>query len=292
MREVQVKLMTDNLREKIYGGLFGCAVGDALGITFEGMEGDENRVITMSGGGQFNLRKGEVSDDTLMMLALGETYCETGEFGRDVFLGKVILTLREDDTTFGRTTKTTASLLEQGCIPEKVVSVVHTIFGSRTNGSVMRTIPIGLVPLTDRDKTARQISAFTHYDKDAGECCAIIAKAAAGLAAGKTKAEVLKEIPPAYLTGNPVPSVDAVEATKCALMCFRDGNDYADVIRRACVLGGDTDTIGCIAGGLAGILWGVPQKWVDELLIKDRILRVAEGLTKSVRDSTVVHDHL
>jgi ADP-ribosyl-[dinitrogen reductase] hydrolase len=61
-------------------------------------------------------------------------------------------------------------------------------------------------------------------------------------------------------------------------MCFRDGSDYTDVVRRACVLGGDTDTIGCIAGGLAGILWGVPQKWVDELRVKDRILRVVEGL--------------
>ena len=270
--------MKGDVREKIFGGLFGCAVGDALGVTFEGMDGDENRIPAMSGGGQFNLRKGDVSDDTLMMLALGETYCETGEFCRDVFLRKVILTLREDDTTFGRTTKTTALLLEQGCLPERVVSLVHTIFGSRTNGSVMRTIPVGLVPLADREEKARQISAFTHYDKDAGECCAVITKAAAGLVAGKTKAEVLEEIPQAFLTGNPVPSIDAVDAAKCALMCFRDGSDYADVIRRVCVLGGDTDTIGCIAGGLAGILWGVPQKWVDELRVKDRILRVAEGL--------------
>ncbi|MDD2470850.1 MAG: ADP-ribosylglycohydrolase family protein, partial [Methanocorpusculum sp.] len=71
--------MKGDVREKIFGGLFGCAVGDALGVTFEGMDGDENRIPAMSGGGQFNLRKGDVSDDTLMMLALGETYCETGE---------------------------------------------------------------------------------------------------------------------------------------------------------------------------------------------------------------------
>ena len=41
----------------------------------------------------FNLKIGEGTDDTLMMLALAETYCETGYFDRTVFLH---FTLRED----------------------------------------------------------------------------------------------------------------------------------------------------------------------------------------------------
>lgn len=238
----------------------------------------------MSGGGQFGLKKGGVTDDTLMTLALAETYCETGAFDREVFLRKLILTIRNDDSTFGGTTRTLASLLEQGCRPDMAAYAVHTVRGSRTNGSVMRTIPVGLVMDDDVEETARTVSAFTHFDKDAGDCCAVVAKAAGGLAAGKSKTEVLKEIPAFYLTGELVPSLDPVETTRCALSCFRDGTTYADVVCRACILGGDTDTIACIAGGLAGILWGVPQLWVDSLLLKDRIAEAAKNLCRKIEE--------
>jgi ADP-ribosyl-[dinitrogen reductase] hydrolase len=274
----------NDLQARITGGLFGCAVGDALGASFEGSCWDEKREICMSGGGQFNLKIGEGTDDTLMMLALAETYCETGNFDRTVFLQKVILTLREDDTTFGRTTKTLASLLEQGCTPEAAVSALHVACGSRTNGSVMRTIPVGLVLTNDVEETARKVSAYTHYDTTAKDCCAVISKAAAGLTAGKSKDEVLKEIPEYYLEGELIPSIDPIETTRCALACFRDGCGYTDVIRRACVLGGDTDTIACIAGGLAGIYYGVPENLIDTLLLKKRIENVALKLTERVEE--------
>ncbi len=278
--------MKDDRYAGIFRGLFGCAVGDALGSSFEGSCRDENRHVDMTGGGQFDLKPGEVTDDTLMMLALAETFCETGAFTRDLFLQKVILTLREDDTTFGRTTKTLASLLEQGCTPEEAVYAFHITCGSRTNGSVMRTIPVGLLMQDDVETTAQRVSAFTHYDRDAGDCCAVISKAAAGLAAGRSKADILAEIPATYLSGELIPSIDPVETTRCALACFRDGDGYTDVIRRVCVLGGDTDTIACIAGGLAGILWGVPQKWIDTLLLKDRITQVVEQLSNKAAESS------
>ncbi len=274
----------NDLQERIRGGLFGCAVGDALGLSFEGSGRDEKREIRMVGGGQFNLRIGDVTDDTLMMLALAETFCETGEFTRDLFLQKVILTLREDDTTFGRTTRTMTSLLEQGCSPEGAVYALHTACGSKTNGSAMRTIPVGLTITNDIEETARKVSAYTHYDSTAGDCCAVISKAAAGLTAGKSKEDVLTEIPEYYFKGELSPSIDPIETTRCALVCFRDGSNYTDVIRRACVLGGDTDTIACIAGGLAGILWGVPENLIDTLLLKKRIDDTALKLTKRVEE--------
>ncbi|WP_319378523.1 ADP-ribosylglycohydrolase family protein [uncultured Methanocorpusculum sp.] len=274
----------NDLQARITGGLFGCAVGDALGSSFEGFGRDEKREVRMAGGGQFNLRIGDVTDDTLMMLALAETYCETGDFTRDLFLQKVILTLREDDTTFGRTTKTMTSLLEQGCSPEAAVYALHTACGSRTNGCVMRTLPVGLTMTKDVEKTARIVSAYTHYDSTAGDCCAVISKAAAGLTAGKSKDEILEEIPECYFKGELIPSIDPIETTRCALACFRDGSNYTDVIRRACILGGDTDTIACIAGGLAGILWGVPENLIDSLLLKKRIDNVALELTKRVEE--------
>ena len=36
-----------------------------------------------------------------------------------------------------------------------------------------------------------------------------------------------------------------------AIIAFLDGNDFEDVIRKGISLGGDSDTIACIAGGIA-----------------------------------------
>jgi len=49
------------------------------------------------------------------------------------------------------------------------------------------------------------------------------------------------------------------------------GKDFEDAIRNAISIGGDSDTIGCIAGGIAEALYGIPEsikertwKYLDE----------------------------
>lgn len=44
-----------------------------------------------------------------------------------------------------------------------------------------------------------------------------------------------------------------------ALVAFREGADFEDVIRCAVSIGGDTDTIACMAGAIAGAHYGVPM---------------------------------
>lgn len=99
---------------------------------------------------------------------------------------------------------------------------------------------------------ARWVSAFTHFDTAAGDCCA------AALCVGGDRNEAMSAAQNAaggldLFSGDLVPSVDAVEATRCALFCFTEWNSVRDVIELAVSLGGDTDTIASIAGGLAGI---------------------------------------
>jgi ADP-ribosylglycohydrolase len=55
--------------------------------------------------------------------------------------------------------------------------------------------------------------------------------------------------------------VDTLEA---AIWCFMYGNDYRSCVLKAVNLGGDTDTIAALTGGLAGIYYGVldiPAAW-------------------------------
>ena len=45
-----------------------------------------------------------------------------------------------------------------------------------------------------------------------------------------------------------------------AITAFLEGTDFEDVIRTAVSLGGDCDTLTCIAGGVAEAFYGVPEE--------------------------------
>ena len=62
-------------------------------------------------------------------------------------------------------------------------------------------------------------------------------------------------------------------------MCIRDS--YKDAVLKAVNLGHDTDTVGAITGGLAGIIYGydtIPSEWIDILARKDDIIKLGEKL--------------
>lgn len=63
-----------------------------------------------------------------------------------------------------------------------------------------------------------------------------------------------------------------VHSLEAALWCFLNTSNYKDCVLKAVNLGEDTDTVGAIAGGLAGIYYGeIPQDWIEELRGKDVI---------------------
>jgi ADP-ribosylglycohydrolase len=60
-----------------------------------------------------------------------------------------------------------------------------------------------------------------------------------------------------------------------AIVAFLDSKDYEDAIRLAISLGGDADTLACIAGGIAEAFYGgVPENIASEALERlDKKLR-------------------
>jgi ADP-ribosylglycohydrolase len=53
-----------------------------------------------------------------------------------------------------------------------------------------------------------------------------------------------------------------------AIKAFLEGDGFEDTIRKAITIGGDSDTIACIAGGIAEAYYGVPKKLKKQALAK------------------------
>ncbi len=70
--------------------------------------------------------------------------------------------------------------------------------------------------------------------------------------------------------------VDTLEA---AIWCFLNTDNFEDCVLKAVNLGDDTDTVGAVAGGLAGLYYGIdsiPTEWLDIIPKKDWIIDLTE----------------
>lgn len=67
--------------DRAIGALLGLAAGDAVGTTLEFRPRDSYEPLTdMVGGGPFNLKAGEWTDDTAMAMALADSLAEHDAF--------------------------------------------------------------------------------------------------------------------------------------------------------------------------------------------------------------------
>jgi hypothetical protein len=128
-------------------GVLGTACGDALGAGYEfGPPLSSTSAVAMIGGGSFGWAPGEWTDDTSMAIAIAEVTADGGP-------------------------QPSATMLAEAA------STHHAREGqSGANGSLMRTAPVALAFLHDPGKlayAARAVSALTHYDRQAGEACAL-----------------------------------------------------------------------------------------------------------------------
>ena len=76
--------------------------------------------------------------------------------------------------------------------------------------------------------------------------------------------------------------VDTLEA---ALWCLLNTDNYRDCVLKAVNLGNDTDTVAAIAGGLAGVYYGVdaiPKEWLNQLVRANYIKELCEKFHRSL----------
>jgi ADP-ribosylglycohydrolase len=77
-----------------------------------------------------------------------------------------------------------------------------------------------------------------------------------------------------------------VYTLEAAIWCLLNTNSYKECVLTAVNLGGDTDTVAAIAGGLAGALYGydaIPEEWLNTLIKRDYIENMCDSFYNANR---------
>lgn len=78
--------------------------------------------------------------------------------------------------------------------------------------------------------------------------------------------------------------IDSLEAS---IWCLLNTNNYKDAVLKAVNLGDDTDTIGALTGGLAGLVYGyngIPKNWINVLKRKEYLASLVDNYNELISE--------
>lgn len=146
-------------------------------------------------------------------------------------------------------------------------------YNSCGNGSAMRISPVGDIArdVEEAKELSYAVTAISHNHPEGIKGAEAVAVANVLARQGKNKDEIRSYIEDKYYDLSTTVSEwrdmnDGHGKEICqisvpqAFVCFFEGHSYRDVIRNCISIGGDSDTIAAIAGGVAEAYYGVPEK--------------------------------
>ena len=265
--------------------LMGGIIGDIAGSSREGYKRNTAKARKLL------TQKSRFTDDTALMIAVAEWVHNQEKATLESTLLKWYN--RYPRAGYGSRFK---SFIETG--------VAHTSDG---NGGAMRVAPVALYAnsLEETLRLAEQQCKVTHASESAVVGAKAIASATfiskEGRKSGKSAAEVKSEVKSyieqqfGYNLDRSLEEIQAdiaersrqrelekrtgveislsVRTSSAALSCpmaitaFLLGESFEESIWYAIAMGGDSDTIACMAGSISAQLYGVPQQFVDEALL-------------------------
>ena len=150
-------------------------------------------------------------------------------------------------------------------------------YGSYGNGSAMRVGPCGFVAesIEEAKKLSESVTKVTHNHPEGLKGAEAIAVAIYLARSGKSKDEIKEYINKNYYDVSftidekrPKYSFDVScqGSVPIAFAAFFESDDFEDAIRTAISVGGDSDTIACMAGVLAEAYYGVPEDIIEDAI--------------------------
>ncbi len=302
--------------EPLCPAILGALVGDALGVPFKFKSGDQiPRVVDMVMSADFQkshsvVSYGTWSDDGAQMLCLLEALLRNkGQYVADDFARLLLAWYKNGyhqsgGKVFDCGLQTSAALnrILAGTPPEKAGSRDDRANG---NGALMRVMAVpvscqifGLDEIAVMNIADAQ-SLPTHGHAKSRACCVLYSLIAFRMIQGKTLDvdSAFRDARLHYRDDSEMQAgFDAIEhygkneiprgggyvidSFWSALFALRTSNSYRATVIKAVRFGNDTDTTACIAGGLAGIQWGIggdsgiPSDWLVSLRVPDESRKI------------------
>ncbi|GIW88129.1 MAG: ADP-ribosylglycohydrolase [Isosphaeraceae bacterium] len=301
------------VKDRFCGCLLGLAVGDAVGTTVEFRpRGSFKPLADMIGGGPFNLRPGQWTDDTSMALCLAsslverhgfdardqmERYCKWADTGYLSSTGRCF--------DIGNTVASALRRFRQTGDPYAGSNAPH----SAGNGSIMRLAPIPMFFFPDIDAAERFAAESSRTTHGAAECidaCRLLARIICRALSGKPKDEVALEDSKTFVGSEKIVAIArgayreksreeirgsgyVVDSLEAAMWCFIHADSFAEAILMAANLGDDADTTAAVCGQVAGAYYGaqqIPAAWLERLALRSEITGLADQLYSVNKERT------
>ena len=249
--------MPKNLPQK---GIIGGICGDVLGSKYEQ---DKNKLEVKS----LTIKRFKkvynymsYTDDTILSLAVSKWLMTSPTHDKEVLIDlfKHFAT-RYKHNTYGTKFK------------EWRISDSREPYGASTNGSAMRVSPVAWYAqsLEECLALAKTTAEVTHNSEEGIRGAQAIAAAIYLNRTGKSKYYIKSYIEDKFgydlnRTTDQIRPGYPFETT-CdksvpeSIICFLEGTDFMDTVVRAISLGGDTDTMACMAGNIAAATMPVPE---------------------------------
>lgn len=312
--------MTMAYPERIAGGLWGLLIGDAVGVPYEFYLPEslppyaQLEMVPPSGFARAHatVPVGTWSDDGAQALALlasllHQQQLDIDDFGRRLVSWYQVGYMAVDNHVFDVGIQT-AHAIRRMMAGISAMQAGSSDDYANGNGSLMRVLPLALWHSGSDEAlvhSAHLQSHVTHAHLRAKVCCALYCLWARQLLQGIDKNEAwtfavhrLRHIysGPDYKDSPALAELEfhvrpdeeprgqgsgyVVDCLHSARLAMQQDN-FEDVIKTAIALGRDTDTTACVAGGVAGIYFGVksiPLGWMHRLREKETVAALLQGL--------------
>ncbi len=295
-----------DLADRAEGCLLGLACGDALGgaVEFE-TRADVARLFPdgvreITGGGQHNLERGEITDDTHMAIAIARA-CDADGIDLDRVVENFLTWYRSNPKDIGNATRQALRLLDRGVPWAEAAERLQreSAGGLAGNGTVMRCAPVAIRFRSDRDRligASIDTARITHADPRATWGTVALNQAIVHLLDGGTVGDVLDAAVAGIGEPRVVEAIERVpvleydrlrsggyvlDTLATSFWCLLNRPNAEEAIVTAVTLGDDADTTGAVTGALAGAAWGaaaLPVRWLAVLQVRDEVRELARSL--------------
>lgn len=260
----------------------GALIGDIVGSVYEF---DNYRAKDFDLFGDYHGRKCFATDDSIMTLAVCKALMESKQDASDLY-AKTVECLRSVGQPY-------PACGYGGRFHTWMYSKHPQPYNSYGNGAAMRVSPVAYFAdsVAKAEYLAKEVTRVTHTHPEGIKGAQVTAGLVYLALNGEDRHTMrdyaedyydlsftLDEIRPTYRFNE-----TCMETVPQAIVAFLESESFEDAIRNAISVGGDSDTLAAITGGIAGAFYSVPEELYEKAttFLDDRLNAILRAIVES-----------